>query len=227
VSTSTGTIKKATILGSEVSFAHFPNQNNTDVQNYFNIAALIGSHTTLITQWNGAAPISVVQSIQQNSASKVLKFHLFLSPIAITSGRKSPDVPSSVSGSSFCNATVQNAFKQQALSYAALHPDYLGLGTEVNFLTANPAEFQCYLVMEKNTYNAIKQQYPNQVVDVSFQYDVMKQSNGFDVLKQFNGSVDVYAFTTYPAFFNDPQSIPSDYYSSIRNYLPSFTCPYG
>lgn len=58
---------------------------------------------------------------------------------------------------------------------------------------------------------------------VSFQWDFMLIQKKFDTLLQAiaSGSVDVYSFTTYPSGTGDPAVLPAEYYSSIRQILPT------
>ncbi len=212
---------KATILGFAVSPAHMPNPGDQDITNFYNLAAGSGSHVTLITEWKDGMPVSTIKILVEKARAKGLGFHLYLSPIALDGGRKTPAIPASVGGTSFADEKVRAAFKARALELAALKPDYLGLGTEVNFLADNPAEYAAYVSLTRETYGAIKEKYPSQAVTISFQWDQMLINKKFGPLDDFKNSLDVYSFTTYPSIFGDPAKIPAEYYSCVRKLLPT------
>ena len=212
---------KNTILGFAVSPAHLPNPGEHDINNFFDLAAQEGSHVTLITEWKDEMPDDTIKTLMEKAKEKKLTFHLYLSPISLDGGRKTPAIPASAGGTSFADEKVRDAFKARALDLAALKPDYLGLGTEVNFLEDNPAEYAAYVSLTKETYQAIKEKYPSQVVTISFQWDQMLINRKFGSLDQFKDSLDVYSFTTYPSLFGDPDTIPADYYSCVRKLLPT------
>jgi hypothetical protein len=109
------------------------------------------------------------------------------------------------------------------LELAALEPDLLGLGTEVNLLAQNPNEFKAYVSLLRETVKEIKRNRLGQKVTVSFQWDVVLTQKQFDVLPYFRGMVDVYSFTTYPSFFGSAGKLPGDYYTSVRKLLPRET----
>lgn len=211
---------KHTTLGVALSPAHFPYFSHQDIENFFTEASQMGSHVTWICEWQSVPPLVQIQAIHNRAAQNGLKFHLYLSPIALMGGRKTPAVPASAGGTSFKDPAVRQAYKDEVLTFASLVPEYLGLATEVNFLAQNPAEFEALVTLARETYLAVKQKYPAQTVTISFQWDVMSKHQQFDILKQFAGSLDVYSFTTYPDAFGYPVKIPADYFSSVRNVLP-------
>ena len=155
---------KATILGFAVSPAHMPDPGDQDISDFFNLSALAGSHVTLITEWKDEMPDSTIQALIDNARARHLAFHLYLSPISLDGGRRTPAIPASAGGTSFTDGKVRAAFKARALDLAALKPDYLGLGTEVNFLADNPAEYAAYVSLVREACQAIKEKYPAQAV---------------------------------------------------------------
>lgn len=210
-----------TLFGTSLSPAHLPFPSRADFSTFFDEAAAIGSHVTWICEWQTMptpAQIRIIHNLVKRSG---LKFHFYLSPIALTGGRKSPAIPASVGGSSFNDPLVRRAYKDQVLALAALSPDYLGLATEVNFLAQNPPELTAFASLARETYEEVKQKYPAQIVTISFQWDVLRAHPQFNVVRQFAHSLDVYSFTSYPHAFGKPTKIPADYFSSVRNILPS------
>ena len=212
---------KDTILGVALSPAHTPNFSSADLSVFFDEAAVIGNHIVWICEWESMPPFGQINAVRDMTAARALKFHFYLSPIALFGGRKNPAIPKSVGGTSFADPKVRAAYKNEVLTLAALNPEVLGLATEVNFLAQNATEYQALVSLVGETYRAVKTKYPDQVVTVSFQWDVMRSQKQFGSLKLFAGSVDIYSFTSYPDAFAVPQKVPSDYYSAIRRYLPT------
>ncbi len=215
---------KDTLLGSAVSPAHHPSSTAQDIEDYFDLAAAVGSHVVFITEWVDEVPNTTVTFLLGKAKEHDLAFHLYLSPIALSATRDSPAIPSSVTGTSFADSTVRQAFKAKALELAAMRPDLLGLGTEVNFLTSNASEFASYVTLFQEAVSVVKASYPSQKCAVSFQWDRMITSLDFAALTAFAGLPDVYAFTTYPgSYYGDPPLMPDAYYSSVRTLLPTQT----
>jgi hypothetical protein len=210
------------ILGSAITPSGFPNSSPQDYVRYFQEAAEMGSHVRLEVNWASLPAMQDVTTLTQLAKNYGLKFCLTIDPLSVN--RTTPAVPTTAGGTSFESPQVQEAFTQQALAYAALKPDVLGLGAEVNVLAlSNPAEFRNYVAMVTKTYHAIKTAYPEQEVEVGFQYDVMKADPTlaqFNLLSQFQGACDIFAFSTYPKqTFGAASSIPADYYSSLQSQL--------
>jgi len=210
-----------TTLGVALSPAHIPFQTGADIDRFFEQAAQIGAHVTWIIEWQSMPATFQFRAIEAMTRRHALRFYVFLSPIALTGGRRTPAVPSALGQSSFHAAVVREAFTRQALELAALRPDLLGLATEVNFLAANPDEFEAFVTLARDTYSAIKRQNPDQTVTISFQWDVMAAREQFEMLAKFAKAVDVYSFTTYPDAFGSTPVIPEpQYYSAVRKILP-------
>jgi hypothetical protein len=218
-----GASPKQTIIGVALSPAHFPHFSDHDFEVFFDEAAQIGSHVTWMFQWGSLPPSGNLVLVQNWSKQRGLKFQIWLSPTTLANDRKDPDLPKSLAGKGFADIEVRRAYLDEVMDLAALRPDVLGLATEVNFLAANPREFASFVTLAHDAYVAVKKKYPEQIVTLSFQWDVMRAHRQFDLLEQFAGSVDVYAFTSYPDALGDPSKakLPDDYYSSIRKYLPT------
>lgn len=212
---------KDTLLGTSLSPAHVPFFNDHDLRQFFVEARLIGDQVTWIIEWVSVPELSAIKAVRAMTARSGLGFHLQLSPIALLGGRKSPAIPARIAGRSFADNRVGKGFIDEALSFASLEPDYLGLGTEVNFLAQNAPEFDAYVALARDAYTAIKRKYPSQTITISFQWDLMLHQKNFDLLHRFDGALDTYSFTSYPDAFGVPTSLPVEYYSAVRNMLPS------
>jgi hypothetical protein len=213
---------KHTILGVCYSPAHMPFPSEKDVEAFFDQAAQIGSSVTLICDWSTMPPPERIRRIRDLARSHRLKLSLYLDPIALEGGRHTPAIPESVAGRSLRDPVVRRAYKMQVMELAALRPDYLGLATEVNLLARNSAEYAALVDLVRETYQAVKKEYPLLPVTVSFQWDVMSKAENYESLNQFAGIIDVYSFTSYPDEFGDPNArVPDDYFLSIRKVLPT------
>ncbi len=218
-----GTAAKDTNLGTSLSPAHVPKQSARDMDRFFDEAAQIGSNVTWIVEWVSMPPMPYFAAVQDRTHRGGMKFHLYLSPIVLGDGRKYPAIPPVVGGTSFTDPKVRAAYIRQVLALAAVHPDYLGLATEVNFLAQNPPEFMAFLSLAHDTYRIVKAAYPSQAVTISFQWDLMRaHPDTCQILKLFADCIDVYSFTTYPDAFGDPvKKLPADYYREVRKLLPT------
>jgi hypothetical protein len=127
------------------------------------------------------------------------------------------------------NLVQRAAFRKAAVAVAEkYHPRYLGLGMEVNrFYEANPVEFESFLTLYIETYDAVKAVSPQTNVFTIYQLELIK-GNGFllgnsegrpshwELLSRFGDRLDLAAFTTYPFLdYRSPADIPDDYYTGI------------
>lgn len=215
------TSPKDTFLGTSLLPAHVPFFKDSDLRQFFVEAGQIGSHVTWIIEWVSVPLFPAIKAVREMTARNGLRFHLQLSPIALLGGRKSPAIPARVGGMSFSDSAVREAFIDQALTFASLEPDYLGLATEVNFLAQNPPEFDAYAALAREAYAAIKRKNRSQTITISFQWDLMLHRKNFDLLHRFDDALDVYSFTSYPDAFGVPASLPDEYYSAVRKVLPN------
>ncbi|MFA5990862.1 MAG: hypothetical protein WC794_01280 [Candidatus Doudnabacteria bacterium] len=229
IPTSTPPSKLNSIMGSYYVPQNFPQSilqtNNADIDAYFVATKQLGGHISVLQRWDEPDLDFTWQLAQTKAKALGLKFYLYIDPLTGFT-REAPAIPAGISSStSFSDPAVRQAFKTAMLRYASYHPDVLGIGTEVNVLLYhnNQAEFDNYVSLEKETYAAIKQQYPNQVVTVSFSWDIMRIFSQMGALDQFKNSVDIFTFTTYPNVISttDSANLPADFFSAIRTYLPS------
>ncbi len=213
---------KNTILGTAFTPAHFPGSSAEDVKDTFRLANELGNHVILISEWDSDMDPNNIKIVRDFTHAQGMKFHLHISPISLDNQRQDPAIPKRAGGDSFGNASVRTAFIAHALSMAELKPDVLALGTEVDLLAKNTKEFDQYVSLAKETYDAVKKKYPSQTITISFQWDNLRKADPAKILPLFKDSLDIYSFTTYPYFFyKDPVEIPKDYYTAIRTYLPT------
>jgi hypothetical protein len=131
------------------------------------------------------------------------------------------------------NDAAKEAYKNNAVAFTGKYKlKYLGIGIEVNTLWAkSPADFDAFVQLYNDVYDAIKAKSPDTKVFIIFQLEMMKGLNGglfggnndpakaqWSLLDKFAKS-DLIAFTTYPCLiYHDPSEIPLDYYSEIRTH---------
>lgn len=127
----------------------------------------------------------------------------------------------------------KQAYKDAAVAFAEkYHPQYLGLGIEVNILyEKSPSDFDSFVSLYDETYDAVKAVSPNTKIFTVFQLEKMKGLNGglfggtnnpdnseWQLLERFPKS-DLVAFTTYPnLIYASPGDIPDNYYSEIATH---------
>ena len=101
-------------------------------------------------------------------------------------------------------------FKQQILNIASKYkPKYIGVGNEVN-LYGNIDEFA---LVYNDIYDAVKEASPNTKIFTVFQYDKL---NDISIINKFK--LDAVGVTTYPEIVGQKtDSIPADYYSTLKN----------
>lgn len=202
-----------TAFGVQVSPRNVTAPTDEDWRDFFDKAQRIGNYVSLIVEWQTAPPLTAIAAIQTMARARGLGFHLTLSPISLLNGRTEPAIPAGL-GSSFTEPAVRAAYLAQVQEYAALGPDVLGLATEINLLAPNAGEFAALASLIEEARAAV----PTQVTLVSFQWDVMVQTQGWGPV--FAVHPTVYGFTTFPAGV-DPATIVPEYYGLVRTLLPT------
>jgi len=120
-------------------------------------------------------------------------------------------------------------YKLSAIDFAQKNqPKYLGIGIEVNILAEIlPQDFETYVTLYNEVYDAIKNVSPNTQVFPIFQLERMKGLKGglfggendptqseWELVSRFKH--DLVAFTTYPFLvYKNPSEIPLDYYADV------------
>lgn len=195
---------------------------DNDVKEYFRLNAEIGSHVAIIHHWPDHFLELQTETILQQSHEHGFAFILTFDPLEGAT-RATPNIPESVTGDSFANKDVREAYTLKALELASWEPDLLLLGAEVNLLLheGNHEEYGYFLSLVRETQQAIKEIYPEQDISISFQWDILRQEQNFEVLEDF-AFLDVYSFTSYPSILQAEtvEDLPRNYYADIRNHLP-------
>ena len=194
------------------------------IDQYFKDASEIGDHTSFLMRWDEPELLDLTKKIFDQAKKKGLKIHIHIDPLTgWTHAKAAPPAP--LKGRHFSDPEVRQAFIKAVLDFAALKPDVLGIGTEVNLMLHenNDQEFADYVSLSKEAYAAIKKTYPKQLVTLSFSWDVMRKDKNYNILQQFKNSADVLSFTTYPNILTAPSvsRLPKNFFGDIRQHLPN------
>ncbi|MDE1851996.1 MAG: hypothetical protein KGH69_04915 [Candidatus Micrarchaeota archaeon] len=127
------------------------------------------------------------------------------------------------------NASTVAMYDSTVLAFVSKYkPKYIAIGVEVNLLyERSPQDFHNFTIFYNGLYGKIKNASPSTIVFTIFQLERMKGLNGglfggkndtsnseWQLLDGLSG--DAVGFTTYPEFiYQNPNQIPSDYYSGI------------
>ncbi|MBU1112003.1 MAG: hypothetical protein KJ896_04440 [Nanoarchaeota archaeon] len=105
------------------------------------------------------------------------------------------------------------------------HPEYFGIGVEINiFAEKNPEAFDEFVIFYNEVYGEVKEVSPDTKVFTVFQLENMKgltmweleeAKPHWEMIDLFKS--DLVAFTTYPGlFYRDVSDIPEDHYTEIQ-----------
>jgi len=124
-------------------------------------------------------------------------------------------------------------FKEVAVAIAEKYkPGILLLGVEANrFFEKSPAGFDDFVDVYDETYAAVKGVSPGTKIGTNFQYEYMlgkaaytgvSHTEHLNLIDRFDGKLDVVTLTVYPWLdYDDPGSIPVDYFAPIRQHTSS------
>jgi len=211
-----------TPFGSAFTPPNYPDIKNEDLWQAFKEVAAVGNHLSLMIHWRESnLQASELKQLFDLCGEIGLKTVLQLNPTSV--GQPAP--PSGMSPS-FGDDEVQARFLADVSSLAGLHPDYLILATEIDFLHfVNPQEFDRFVPLYGAAYQKVKEISPQTRVGVSFHLDLFFAAENQELIQQINPQ-DFVGFTTYPAWtvykglYAQAGQIPSSYYDRIRDVLP-------
>lgn len=109
------------------------------------------------------------------------------------------------------------------------HPKYFCIGNEVDtyYWNCSQDDFDNYVSLVRETYDGIKAVSPYTRVFVVFRLDTIDSYNGWFLIEKFaKNKIDLFGFTSYPymlgypgpAWYENPNDMPSTYYTRIMNY---------
>jgi hypothetical protein len=205
---------KSTILGTAISPRDWPVNDATDDTDYFDKAAVIGGHVSLITEWIDELPTASISAMKAEADARGLGFILQISPISQAPPRDQPAIPVAFVNS-FGDSLARQAYKDFVMARAALSPTKLALAVEANMLKANGTEWPPFVTLMDQTYDLVKASYPSLDVFISFQYDVMHAAVDYSAMPALANAVDVFSLSSYPfeAQYMSGRALPDTHYS--------------
>ena len=136
-------------------------------------------------------------------------------------------VPEEWGEPSFADERIRAAYKNFAVRLAReFEPEYLGLGSEINtYLATHPHDAANFVSLYRETYDAIKAEFPDMKVFLTFQWDHLVHPEAYGLpptqgvdwrmIEQFEPRLDVWAISSYPCFYFRNRPIPADYYRPL------------
>ncbi|MGQ9719133.1 MAG: hypothetical protein ACUVWK_04780 [Nitrososphaerales archaeon] len=108
-------------------------------------------------------------------------------------------------------------------------PKYFCLGNEIDtyYWNCSQADFDNYVSLIAETYDAIKAVSPKTKIFTVFRLSTIVSYDGWFLIEKFDKSkIDLFGFTSYPYMlgypapptYEKPNDMPSDYYTRIMNY---------
>jgi hypothetical protein len=125
---------------------------------------------------------------------------------------------------------LQQRWIEQAVNISRdYQPKYFCLGNEIDtyYWNCSQADFDNYVSLIAETYDAIKAVSPNTRIFTVFRLLTIVSYDGWFLIEKFNKSkIDLFGFTSYPYMlgypepptYEKPDDMPSDYYTRIMNY---------
>jgi hypothetical protein len=139
-----------------------------------------------------------------------------------------PDMDNSTT--SLGTSGLRQRWIEQAVNISRdYQPKYFCLGNEVDtyYWNCSQADFDNYVSLFAETYDAIKAVSPKTKIFTVFRLLTIVSYDGWFLIEKFNKSkIDLFGFTSYPYMlgypdpptYEKPGDIPSDYYTRIMNY---------
>jgi hypothetical protein len=128
-----------------------------------------------------------------------------------------PDLPATTT---LANPEFRRRWITEVTRIAAdFQPAYFSLGNEIDsfyhYDDGKAKDFENYVTLVAESYDAIKKVSPQTKVMVIFRYVEMAAKNGYHLIEKFDQEkIDVFGFTTYPRVAS-PADIPAGYYQPI------------
>jgi hypothetical protein len=128
-----------------------------------------------------------------------------------------PDLPAATT---LASAEFRRRWIAEATRIAeAFKPAYFSLGNEIDsfyhYDDDKKKDFENYVTLVAESYDAIKKVSPDTKVMVIFRYVEMNVKEGYHLIEKFNQEkIDIFGFTSYPRFAS-PTDIPAGYYRPI------------
>ncbi|MBI4731061.1 MAG: hypothetical protein HY781_02840 [Chloroflexi bacterium] len=207
---------------------NFPHPSAADWTNLYETLPETGSLLGVYTSWSDSSETAGEIPSVVSAAYGLADRYDFIPVVVLGFFNDMPD-GSLQASIQLSDPAERLLFQQTALAIVEKYqPPYLGLGGEVNrYHEAAPSDFDNYLTLYAETYDAVKSVSPQTKVFAVFQLEMLK-GNGYllgnsekrqpqwGLLSRFGDRLDLAAFTTYPFLdFQSPDNVPADYYAEI------------
>ena len=129
--------------------------------------------------------------------------------------------PASLGPALFSNPRLRRAFVTYSLYIQeTFRPAYMAVGIEVNLYdSANPADFEHFVTLYKETHEALKSADPGIVVFPTFQHEFVIGNDQFSLFELFEPRLDRIGLATYPSSAGfTPETLLPDYFSRLRSF---------
>ncbi len=138
-------------------------------------------------------------------------------------------LPDGYAGAGILNPDLRAALVAEARFVAgAYEPAYFAFGIEVNAtFDRSPAEYEAYLGVYREVYDAVKEISPRTLVFPTFQYEQLLGVTPWEIahpprwerLAEFGERLDLVAIATFPSLAHEvAKAIPADYYAQLRDH---------
>ena len=138
-------------------------------------------------------------------------------------------LPDDLLGAGFSDPAIHEALIDYARYLAeTYHPKYLAFGVEMNgYQQHHPEDFERFVVIYHEAYEAIKEISPETLVFPTFQFEELQGRLPFQdplppqwhLISRFEPRLDVLAISSYPDIvFPNADEIPESYYAQLSLY---------
>lgn len=241
------TVARPLAVSVVVTPPNFPDHSHADMMAAVGTAAQITRHVNFQWFWrtppsssrpDGGSTVDCdtvlpwVLEARRLGLSVTLQFQTYYVELGGPGQRPAVRIASPVmpfSEATFSDANLKNRYLEQIACLAAMQPEYLVLGPEMNFVVTYAwGEFNHYQRVYAEAYQLVKWISPRTQVGLSWQYDGLRMSLPLDDWGYVRGAgpQDFYALTSYYGFSEErhheypiASSIPAGYYHPIKALL--------
>ena len=180
-------------------------------------------------EFPSADVVAATQREKQLANEHGLETFIAIDPAGGAAAGELAELPEGLRGAGFADEQVRSAFVRYAEYVAANYrPLFLALGVEVNSYEAeNPEDFEQFLTLYAEAYDAVKALSPDTVVFPTFQLEEMHgllplgepRAPQWNLIGRFAPRLDMIGLSVYPdAVFGDPLRVPREYLSRASDY---------
>lgn len=214
---------KQTPFGAMYTAPRAPASTEADIAFGLDRAGQLGTVLGYVWEWgDGEEGLLSASSFARAARDRNMKLLLQLSVQAFGEVRPPPEL----SETTFTQRTIVDRFVNDALRLAALEPDWLVLGTQVNALLRNSDDqYDAFAYAFREAYAAVKAAYPDVAVGASFDHGLLLDEARFRIVDQLH-AFDFIGVATYPdsvvlqGEYESVSDIPTDLFDILRQKYP-------